>query len=215
MKYLVANWKANKNLTETKQWLETFSNNYQEKENATVIIAPPFPFLQVVAGGIKSLKNIHVAAQDLSEFEEGSYTGEVTAKSLQGLVDYVILGHSERRKHFNETDEIIAKKIELAYKYQLKTILCLRGTTDKLVEGVEMVAYEPVEAIGTGENAPLEKVLQLRSSLALNNSLKFLYGGSVTDQNVSQYLNSDQIDGLLIGGASLDPERLSRIISQV
>lgn len=215
MKYLVANWKANKNLTETRQWLETFSNNYQEKENVTVIIAPPFPFLQVVADEAKPFKNLFVAAQDLSEFEEGSYTGEVTARSLQGLADYVILGHSERRKHFNETDEIIAKKIELARKYQLKTILCLRGTTDKFVKGIEMIAYEPVEAIGTGENTPLENVLQLRSSFELNNSVKFLYGGSVTDQNVSQYLNSDQIDGLLIGGVSLDAERLSRIISQV
>ncbi len=215
MKYLIANWKANKNLIETKQWFETFSKNYQAKENITVIIAPPFPFLNVVVDKTEALKNVQVAAQDLSEFEEGSYTGEVTAKSLRGLVDYVILGHSEKRRHFNETDEIIAKKIELAHKYQIKTILCLRGTTDKLVEGIEMVAYEPVEAIGTGDNAPLENVLQLKRSLVLAHSVKFLYGGSVTDQNVSQYLHSDQIDGLLIGGASLDPERFSRIISQV
>ncbi len=215
MKYIVANWKANKNLDETKLWLETFAKNYQDKENVVVLIAPPLPFLGIVLDYVKSLKNLYVCAQDLSEFDEGSYTGEVTAKSLQGLIDYVILGHSERRKYFNETDEIIAKKIEAAHKYQLKTILCVRSTEDKLVEGVELVAYEPVEAIGTGENAPLENVLLIRGSLGLSDSVKFLYGGSVTDQNVSQYLASDQIDGLLIGGASLDPERLTRIISQV
>src|SRR4030042_6009087 len=120
MKYIIANWKANKNLEQTKQWLETFSKNYEQKENVIVIIAPSFPFLQEVASFSKEIKNIYTAVQDLSQFEEGSFTGEVTAKSLQGLADYAILGHSERREKFNETDETIAQKVELAHKYQIK-----------------------------------------------------------------------------------------------
>ncbi len=214
MKYIVANWKANKDLGQVKEWLETFSKNYRQKENVIVIIAPPFPFLQEVRDLSKEIKNIYTAVQDLSQFEEGSFTGEVTAKSLQGLVDYVILGHSERRKNFNESNEIIAQKVELAHKYQIKTILCLGNKVDKFIEGVEMIAYEPSEAISTGNNESIENVLQFKKSLQLGNS-KFLYGGSVNDQNIKDYLGSDQIDGLLVGGASLDAEQFSRIISAV
>ena len=214
MKYIVANWKANKDLEQVREWLETFSKNYRQKGDTIVIIAPSFPFLQEVVSFSKETKNIYAAAQDLSQFEEGSFTGEVTAKSLRGLVDYVILGHSERRKNFNESNEIIAQKVELAYKYQIKTILCLDNKVDKLTREVEIVAYEPLEAIGTGNNESIENVLEFKKSLQLGNS-KFLYGGSVNDQNIKDYLSSDQIDGLLVGGASLDAEQFSRIISAV
>ncbi len=214
MKYIIANWKANKDLGQAREWLETFSKNYRQNEDAIIIIAPSFPFLQEVVNFSKEIKNIYTAAQDLSQFEEGSFTGEVTAKSLQGLIDYVILGHSERRKNFNERNEIIAQKVELAHKYQIKTILCLGSKVDELIKGVEMVAYEPSEAIGTGNNESIENVLEFKKSLQLDNS-KFLYGGSVNDQNIKDYLGSDQIDGLLVGGASLDAEQFSRIISVV
>jgi triosephosphate isomerase len=161
------------------------------------------------------LANVFVATQDISIYEQGSYTGEVSAKSLQGLVEYSIIGHSERRSNFYETDEVIAKKIELAHKYQIKTILCIRTASDRLFDKVEMIAYEPVGAIGTGNNASVENVLTLKNDLSLDSSVKFLYGGSITDENVSQYFHTEQIDGLLIGGASLDAERFLRIVSEI
>lgn len=215
MKYFVANWKANKNVNEMRHWLEEFLKGYRENEDVIVIIAPPFPFLQEIVGIVKNLKNVKVAAQDLSSFEEGSYTGEVTAKSLRGLVDYAIVGHSERRKYFNENDEIIEKKINLANKYQIKTILCIRNKDDKAFSDTEMIAYEPVEAIGTGNNASVDDVLGLKKSLSLNPTTKFLYGGSVKAENVSEYIRSDEIDGLLIGGASLDPADFLKLIPQL
>lgn len=213
MKYLVANWKANKNLEETKQWLEVFVRGYQAKENVSVIIAPPFPFLQAVKDVAKGLINVHVSAQDISQFEEGSRTGEVTAKSLLGIAEYTIIGHSERRINFNETNETISQKIEMAHEHQIETILCIQDLEDKSTEDSEFIAYEPTEAIGTGNNLSLNDILQFKSNLTLGNS-KFLYGGSVTDNNINKYLHSDQIDGLLIGGASLDAESFLRIVSQ-
>ncbi len=214
MKYLVANWKAHKSVEETGQWWNIFSQKYQAKENLQIIIAPSFSHLSLVKNLMRGVKNISLAAQDLSQFNEGDYTGEVTAKALQGLVEYVILGHSERRQYFAETNQTIAKKVELAHIYELKTILCLRGNEDVLISGVEMVAYEPVGAIGTGNNQPLNKVLEFKQTLSLGDS-KFLYGGSVNDANLSDYLQTEQIDGLLVGGASLNPEQFLRIIAAV
>lgn len=215
MKYFIANWKANKNVSEADQWLKIFSQNYYPKENVTIIIAPPYPFLHIVHEVVRSLKNVFVAAQDISMYEEGNYTGEVSAKSLKGLVDYSIVGHSERRVNFNETDETIDKKIDLAHKYLLKTILCIRDGNDKIINETEIVAYEPIGAIGTGENVSVENIIALKNKLSLGDSIKFLYGGSVSDKNVAQYLQTDAIDGLLVGGASLDPVQFLKLSSQV
>jgi triosephosphate isomerase len=125
MKYFVANWKANKNLKEAKEWLNEFLKLYQPQENKMVIICPPFPLLTELRDKIYKVKNLKLGSQDLSFFEEGPYTGEVTAKTLQGIVDYALIGHSERRKYFKESSEIISKKIVFAKKYQIEPILCL------------------------------------------------------------------------------------------
>lgn len=223
MKYFVANWKARKNLNEAYQWMEIFlsklktNKNLKHKLNINqlkIIICPPFPFIHPLKQKYGEVQtNLVFGAQDLSSFDEGSYTGEVTAKTLQGLVNFVILGHSERRKYFGETDKMIEKKILLAKKHGIEPILCIRDKHDLIPNQTKIIAYEPVYAIGTGSNESPEEIIQLREKLSLIEETVFLYGGSVDEKNAKKYLPYGKIDGLLIGGASLDALRFYRIIT--
>jgi len=216
MKYFIANWKANKNFDEVKSWLDGFFKLYKDNKDTIVIICPPFPFITLIKDKISNFENLKLGSQDLSLFEQGAYTGEVSAKTLQGLIEYVIIGHSERRKNFGESNEAIHQKITLAKKYKIEPIFCIRDQNDlQDKEMIKIVAYEPVYAIGTGNNEPLDKVIQSKEKLNLPSNTVFLYGGSVNENNAKDYLQSDEIDGFLVGGASLNPERFYKIISQV
>lgn len=212
MKYFIANWKANKNLRESLEWIDKFLTLQLQNDRIKVVICPPFPLLYPLKEKIKKAKNIYLGSQDISQFESGSYTGEVTAKSLQGLVDYAIIGHSERRKHFQENEGSLAKKVFLAQRYQIEPIFCIRNENDHIARTVKIVAYEPVAAIGTGKNEELSNILAMKKKLAVAGEIAFLYGGSVNKANANIYLKSSQIDGLLIGGASLDPRHFFEII---
>ena len=214
MKYFIANWKANKNLSQTQDYINKFVEIIGALEQSKAIICPPYPLISYVKEKIAGKNNLHVGAQDLSIFEEGSYTGEVTAKTLQGLVDFVIIGHSERRKNFSETQETVAKKVALAKKYQIEPIFCIRNVEDwqAINNQVEIVAYEPVASIGTGMNEDPKKVVDFKKNLNLKPKTVFIYGGSVKSDNANNYLKTKEIDGFLIGGASLDPESFKKII---
>ena len=214
MKYFIANWKANKNLSQTQDYINKFVEIVGALEQSKVIICPPYPLISYVKEKIAGKNNLHVGAQDLSIFEEGSYTGEVTAKTLQGLVDFVIIGHSERRKNFNETQETVAKKVALAQKYQIEPILCIRNIEDSqaIKDQIKILAYEPVASIGTGMNEDPKKVVDFKKTLNLKPETVFIYGGSVKSDNANNYLETEEIDGFLIGGASLDPESFKKII---
>lgn len=219
MKFIIANWKANKNLEEVKYWLDNFLKNDFSKivGKTEIIICPPFPFIPFLKEKVKNYPFIKIGAQDLSYFEEGAYTGEVTAKTLFGIINYVILGHSERRKYFKETEKILFKKFTLAKKYQIEVIFCIKGIEDHFPQEVKFIAYEPVEAIsegsGFGNNQSLEKILTIKKNLKLNHDCKFIYGGSVNEENSKYYLTNNQIDGVLVGGASLNPKRFYQIVT--
>lgn len=221
MKYIIANWKANKNIKETKEWLNSFLTNDFSKisKKKEIIICPPFPFLIFLKEKVKNYPFIKIGAQDLSVFEEGTYTGEVTGKTLAGLVDYVIIGHSERRKYFNETKEILFKKATLAKKNQIEPLFCIRKKADPFPSEIKFVVLEPPSAIsqgtGFGANQPLKKVLMIKKELKINKDIKFIYGGSVNEINASLYLKNDEIDGVMIGGASLDPKRFFKIVKSL
>src|SRR3989344_747366 len=222
MKYFVANWKANKDLEEAETWINILDNKllFDSKiqsqllaDQLKIIIAPPFPFLPYFLNLISQFKkqhpyykNINLASQDVSQFNEGSYTGEVTAKTLEGLVNYVIIGHSERRTLFNETNEIIRKKVEMAKKYNIEPVLCVRNKEDIATRKVNFITYEPVQAIGTGNNESLDNILKVKKELNLSEKTSFFYGGSVNQANIKTYLTSDEIKGFIVGTASLNPE---------
>lgn len=219
MKYFIANWKANKTLTEALSWADSFIQLLRTNPLITncIIICPSFPLIYPLKDKFKEFKNIHLGAQDVSQFEQGTYTGEVTAKNLFGLVNFTIIGHSERRKNFSESDDIVIKKFQLANKYQIKSFYCISSLDHSFPQEVEFLCYEPIESISTGDglgkNQPVDNVLSLKSKLNLKPTTKFVYGGSVNEDNIKDYLKTPEIDGFLVGGASLDPLRFFKLIS--
>lgn len=224
MKYIIANWKANFGTTETKTWCESVGaklmegsklNTMFEENRLTVIICPPFPLIPIVKASLPQIKNLHIGCQNVSEYEKGSYTGEVTAATLSGNVKYAIIGHSERRQYFHETEDAIGLKIGNALKAAIEPVLCIRGVSDTIHEYAQYIAYEPVDAIGSGNNASLDLVLGVKQKMGIRPPKAFLYGGSVNEKNCKLYLENPEIDGLLVGSASLNPEAFCSIITQV
>ena len=149
MKYIIGNWKCNKSEKEVREWFERLAQKYSESqvniENLTFAVAPPFVYLPLAKSLIDKLKlPIKLAAQDVSPFEDGAYTGEVSAKQLAQYVTYVIVGHSERRRYFTETDEQIAQKVEQLEKANLIPILCIQDEHTAIPKAAKIAAYEPV-----------------------------------------------------------------------
>ena len=213
-KFIVANWKSNFTSLEVNQWIERFKNYDLGFTNKGVIICPPFVMLPILKSYLSNHKSsIKLGAQNVSPFDEGAYTGEVSAKQIKEFADYVLIGHSERRKNFMESDEILFKKVELANKYGLAPIFCVQDETTKIPENVKMVAYEPVFAIGTGNPDNPETAEKIAKQIKENTKVTtVLYGGSVTSKNVKDFTQTPDINGVLVGGASLDAQEFYAII---
>ncbi len=226
MKYFIANWKSNHDINSTKIYFEhlntLFISQQTKQQLNEIIIAPPFNLLNLSQKLIEQKKlNIKLATQNLSPYQKGAFTGEIGIDNLNGLsVKYAILGHSERRKIFLETSQLIAKKIILSLANNITPILCL--DLDYLEEQASfiprelfsqlIIAYEPLEAIGTGNNQ--DPLITKKNLLKIRNvfgTLPILYGGSVNPKNISDYLT--MADGVLIGGSSLDPNIFFQLIN--
>lgn len=213
MKKLViaGNWKSNKTIDEAQNWLRQF--NLQP--NTKIILCPAFIHLQLFRWFIDTNKcPFELGAQDVSRFPSGAYTGEVNAHMLKGLVEWVMVGHSERRAHLQETDAILAQKVARVKEAGLKVLFCVEDEKSVIPSGVEIVAYEPVWAIGTGKSDTPENANMVTSAIkAKTQASLVLYGGSVKPENVASFVTQPAIDGVLVGGASLDPEQFKELIS--
>ena len=220
--FIVANWKSNKTILQTEEWFQAINNSpvtfYQEKKE--VIVCSPFTLLPKVKELIVNCKlSIVVGAQNISPFGEGAYTGEVNGRQIKELADYVIVGHSERRTNFYENNNLIAQKIDKCFKNKLVPILCvsnldqIQGSTFNVNKQEMLVTYEPLSAIGTGHPDTPENAdsIALKIKKELRES-SVLYGGSVTSKNVKDFTSMPNIDGVLVGGASLDPLEFLKII---
>jgi triosephosphate isomerase (TIM) len=240
---LAANWKMHKTNAEAEAFLADFLGRVGDPSGREVVICPSFLALKTVVD-LCLQSPIRVAAQNLHEEPEGAFTGEVSAPMLTEIgVDGVILGHSERREHFCETDEALARKLPAALDAGLEPILCvgereserdsgeteavLRRQVETDLAGVGdgrlaeiVIAYEPVWAIGTGRTATPdqaeEAIAFIRSLVAARSGeaaerVRILYGGSVKPANATELLGRDEIDGALVGGASLDPDSFAAI----
>ena len=240
-KLIVANWKMNPSTEkEAKELFGAVKAAFakasaNQRKGIEVVICPPFVYLSL-------LKGITLGAQNVFYKEQGSFTGEVSPLMLKDLkVKYVIVGHSESRKNLNETDEIIDKKVKEVLAVELKPILCvgenegesksevlekqitqdLKNVSEKDLKNV-VIAYEPIWAIGTGNNCSIEEtiisVLMIKKIIAklysekIVENMKILYGGSVNSQNSAEYIKNREVDGLLVGGASLNAEEFVKII---
>jgi len=213
---IVANLKSYQNENEAKSWLETFGKIKELNLDLTqkeIIVCPSFTQLFSFFSYFSS-NNIPVklGAQDISPFDEGPYTGEVNAKQVKDFAQYVLIGHSERRQNFNETEDILMKKVTMAFKYGLNPIFLVQNQADSIPQGVQVVAYEPTFAIGTGTTDTPENADAIAAVVKSKNNVQVLYGGSVTAENVRSFTAKTNLDGVIVGGASLEAEELLKII---
>lgn len=217
---IIGNWKANKTEEEAVVWFDSFRDQLaslsDEWGNKQAVICPTYPLIPTL-NKIVSEKEIPITigAQDISEFGQGAYTGEVPSIVLQRQITFCIIGHSERRKYFNETDEILEKKV-VAASLVSTPVFCVQSENTKIPESVRFVAFEPIEAIGTGKADTPEDGEKVAVAIKEKNKnvISVLYGGSVTSKNVSDFTKMPNISGVLVGGASLDPIEFASIIKQ-
>jgi triosephosphate isomerase len=215
--FIVANLKSYETEIEAKKWLEDFLKNIknlnEDLSQKVIIICPPFTLLELFKDFflINEVK-VFLGAQDLSPFDEGAYTGEVNAKQIKEFADYVLIGHSERRKNFNETDDMLSKKVEISLKYGLKPIFLVQGASNLIPQGIEIVAYEPIFAIGSNTPDTSENADKIAGLVKERNNYQVLYGGSVTSKNVAEFTKMENIKGVLVGGSSLDAKEFIKII---
>lgn len=234
----------NLDISEARELIDGIKNSDYDKDKE-VIIFPPFVSLYLAEKELKGT-NIKLGAQDLCQYDDGAYTGEISARMLKSLnVDSVIVGHSERRTIFSENDQIVNTKIKQALDNKLRVVLCLGESKyireegkheefvrDQIIKNLDMVevkaeelviAYEPIWAIGTGETCNPEdaqKMCKFIRSVAnglygesFAKELRILYGGSVKPENARELLMQEDIDGALVGGASLKSKNFVDIIN--
>jgi len=238
--FISANWKMNKTIEETEEFINSFLPMVKDITAVDILIAPPFTSLQSAARLLKAT-NVKLGAQNVFYEEKGAFTGEVSPVMVSSAgCSHVIIGHSERRQYFMETDEIVNRKINTARKNGLDVILCIgeslkereenktfevldRQLTGSLkntdLNGIT-IAYEPIWAIGTGKTATKEQANEahafIRDWLKKNregaDKLRILYGGSVTPENVEALMSEPEVDGALVGGASMKPDSFAKIV---
>lgn len=245
-KLIIGNWKMNFNMQEASLYLHKLAGLVKTHRDVEVVLAPTTLMLQSLSLQVKP-KQFKLAAQNFYWRDHGSFTGEVSATQLRGIVQYGLVGHSERRHIFNETDKDIRNKVEAAIRNHIRPVLCIGETAwersngetydvlhDQLIGGLAnitseelgqvVIAYEPVSSIGTGHTAPpsdvIEAVRAIRSQIehlygsAASKSIQVLYGGSITVESTADYLALPGVDGLLVGGASLDAHAFNEIIEK-
>ncbi len=212
---LVANWKANKTLAQALNWLDQVSQ-INLPEGIVMVIASPYPFLASLQKEIMANQlSIKLASQDVSKFGDGAYTGEVTGAMLEGLVEYCLVGHSERKANFAESDQDVAQKAALLLKNNIAPIVCVPDQTTPVPAGVRWVAYEPPSAIGTGDADSAAHIQEMVRLINAATQTKVLYGGSVDADNIKIIADSTGVSGFLIGGASLDPAEFTALVSSL
>ena len=216
--YVVANWKSNKTVEEAKSWMETMHGllgSSRTGKRETIILCAPFTLLSTCRDSIARYSlPFSLGAQDVSPFSKGAYTGEVSAEMLKELVTYVLVGHSERRRYFLETDEELVFESLQAHESGLKVLYCVEHENSPVAGTADIVAYEPVSAIGTSAEDP-KAAGRVCGTIKKISGKPVLYGGSVTAQNIGAYVTQPDIDGVLIGGASLDPHQFFSILATV
>ena len=241
---VAGNWKMNKTVAEARELVSTMSPKLQEIANVEKVLCPPFIAIPLLSEMLKG-SGIGLGAQNLYWEAKGAFTGEIAPGMIREFCDYVIIGHSERRTYFGETDETVNRKVSAAIKSGLTPIVCVGETLDQYESGLTsevvrrqislgfadidsafgarlVVAYEPVWAIGTGKASSGENANHVHQQVirpALSDlfgeenaaAIRILYGGSVTASNAAEFFAFPDIDGALVGGASLKPDEFIAI----
>ena len=244
-KVIAGNWKMNMLPNEAIEYIQSFEPLVKDTQNEVILCVPYIDLFYCLMNTQGT--NIKIGAQNMHFAENGAYTGEISPKMLKAIgVEYVIIGHSERRAYYAETDESVNKKVKSAFEYNLKPIVCVgesleqreAGEAEKIItnqtrlalEGLSkeqvkstIIAYEPIWAIGTGKTATSEdannaiKAIRQEISKIYGNEVSeeviIQYGGSVKSSNAKELFNTSDIDGGLVGGASLKPDEFAKIVN--
>jgi len=245
-KVIAANWKMNLTSSEVQPYLETFLLEVNHVEGVDIILIPPFTSIPKASELLEKTPKVRLGAQNFSAHDKGAFTGEISARMLRDLfVRYILVGHSERRQLFGETNQIVHEKLRMAHRCEFRPILCVGETLEERKAGTAkqvlehqlktaladlsledfantIIAYEPVWAIGTGCTATAEQASEMHhfireiirelTSKEVAVRIRLQYGGSVTPANARELLKSPDIDGALVGGASLDPRAFAEIV---
>ncbi|MFH1663268.1 MAG: triose-phosphate isomerase [archaeon] len=242
MPVIAGNWKMNKSIPETNDFFKQF-NKLVSKTKNKIVVFPSFPCIP--AARKSASKKIFIGAQNIFFEDSGEFTGEVSLTQLKGLCDFVVLGHSDRRQKFSESSELINKKVNSALKHNFSVILCVGETfseresnltntvlSEQLSDSLKgipfspnlLIAYEPVWAIGSGQTAKPKDIFQAHSFIKSQltelfgekaSQIKILYGGSVKPENIKEIFSVENIDGVLVGGASLNPVSFAKIANYI
>jgi len=218
-RFLIGNWKSNMTIVETKEWFQVFSSHTVQRplsQEVSVILCVPFTVLAKAKEIIeKEHLAIHLSSQDVSPFGKGPYTGEISAEMIAELATHVLIGHSERRQYFGETDEELSYQVLQAKSAGLTVIYCVSSKEERIPGNIDIVAYEPIDAIGTGKPEDASHVSAICQTIHDIVKLPVIYGGSITGGVVGPYIQNSSVRGLLIGGASLDPRAFFDIGEQM
>ncbi|AZR72279.1 triose-phosphate isomerase [Anoxybacter fermentans] len=241
--FIAGNWKMNKTVSEGAELAKALISLVEDVNDVEIVVCPPAVDLYLVKMVLEGT-NIGLGAQNMHWEDSGAFTGEISPVMLKELCQYVIIGHSERRQYFAETDETVNKKVKAAFAHELIPIICVgesleereSGQTEKVCErqvlaaldglteeqvARAIIAYEPIWAIGTGRSATssdANETIGFIRNVVRNkfgdsaDKMRILYGGSVKPNNISEYMKEPEIDGALVGGASLDAESFAAIV---
>ncbi|MFJ5623401.1 triose-phosphate isomerase [Peribacillus loiseleuriae] len=242
---IAGNWKMNKTLSEAKSFIEEVKSLVPSSDKVDSVVCAPALFLDQLVTASKGTE-VKIGAQNMHFEDNGAFTGEISPVALSDIgVNYVVIGHSERREMFNETDESVNKKALAAFKHNLVPIVCcgetleeresgktndlvgdqiakaLEGMTEEQVQNT-VIAYEPIWAIGTGKSstaqdanevcAHIRSVVASQFSKNTADAVRIQYGGSVKPENIKEYMAQSDIDGALVGGASLEPNSFLQLL---
>lgn len=245
-KIIAANWKMNMTVSEADGYVDAFSREIGDENRVEIVLIPPFTALARMSERLGNVQHLRLGAQNMHHEKSGAFTGEISAAMIRELyVRYVVLGHSERRTLFGETDAVVNRKARAAHDATLKPIVCIgetlaerdAGQVEAVLErqvrgslaglsakemGETVLAYEPVWAIGTGRTATPEQAQEAHAFIrqllvagwdqATADKVRIQYGGSVKPDNAASLMGQPDIDGALVGGASLDPRAFAEIV---
>ena len=242
---IAGNWKMNKGPNEAYALMDSMLEDLDVMEGVDIVICPPFTSIETFAEMFDGT-TLYLGAQNMHWEDKGALTGEISPLMLKGRCEYVILGHSERRQYFHETDEDVRKKVEAALRHGIAPIICVgenllqrdAGETISVIErqvtaalnGLPMeqvlkcvIAYEPVWAIGTGRpatgevanlvTADIRRLVREMHGMTIAGEIRIQYGGSVNAANIAEFMSQPDIDGALVGGASLDRDQFVGIVA--
>ena len=221
-RYIIGNWKCHKNTADGCRWLDAFASQYRPSQDLQVILAPSFICLENLSIYLKQINVVQfaLATQDISPYPKGGYTGAIAADMVRGMAAYALVGHSERRRYFHETNQDVVNKVHEAVDFGLRPILCVEqgNAMSQLAPLADIdcekmiIAYCPVDALTFRIPESPEKVAEAARFISeMHPNRAIVYGGSINSDNAREYLDIPGLAGLIVGAASLEPESFAAI----